>query len=206
MRNFFLVFVITIMTGFVSVNAQGIMSKIKFGIKAEANYSNFILSDMSGVKSKMGLGTAFGTSTRFNISDNFAIQEDCLLTYATSDISYKGVKDTYQYLGMETPIYLMGQWNTLSGGRIYGGAGPYFSMGFKARLRDSDLNLYKKIDGEKIMKRMAMGASAQLGYEFNFGLHVNAGYKIGFTNVLDAWSDDSRALPQMVSLGIGYQF
>jgi len=198
------------MTGIVSVNAQGLMSliksKVSIGLKGEGNYSGFILSDMADTKSTMGVGGSAGAFIKFNITKNFAIQEDILFTYASSELTQDGIKDTYQYFGAEVPIYLMGQWSTLSEGRIYGGVGPYFSYGFSSKLKDSDIDLYKKVDGETPMKRMTAGAAAQIGYEFPFGLQINASYKIGFTNALDAGSSDSKMLPHSASVGIGYRF
>lgn len=185
---------------------SSLMERIDLGIKAEANYSNFILKDMPGAKSDFGLGGTFGQIIRFNISNYFAIQEDILFTYATSDFTQDGTKDTYQYIGAEVPIYLMGQWKTLSGGRIYGGIGPYFGLGFKAKFKDSDLDLYKKYDGNKpYMNRLSNGLAAQIGYEFKDGLQINASYRVG-TNALDAAKDDHKMLPQSASLGIAYSF
>jgi outer membrane protein W len=99
----------------------------------------------------------------------------------------------------------MGQWNTPTGGRFYIGLGPYFGMGLKAELEDSDVDLYEKIDGEAFMNKISYGAAAQIGYEWSSGLQFNAGYKVG-ANVLDANKDDFEMLPQSVSIGIGYRF
>lgn len=209
MKKGVIVFVLCFGLGLAQANAQGLISAIKervtIGIKAEANYSNFILSDMPDCKSEMGIGANIGTSIRFNISKHFAIQEDILFTYSTSEFTQNEVKDTYQYFGTEVPIYLTGQWGTLSGGRIYGGAGLYFGYGFNAKLKDSNPDLYKKVDGERYMKRMSHGAAAYIGYELRCGLQINASYKIG-RNVLDAEKNNSKMCPQSVSLGIGYNF
>ena len=100
----------------------------------------------------------------------------------------------------------MGQWNISFGGRIYGGVGPYFGYGFSAKLKDSDIDLYKKKDGETPMKRMTTGVAAQIGYEFPCRLQINASYKMGMTNSLDAGSSNSKMRPYSASLGIGYRF
>jgi len=209
MRKGIIVLALVFGFGLVQVNAQGLISAIKervtIGVKGEANYSNFIVSDMPGYKSEMGVGANIGPTIRFDISKHFAIQEDILFTYSSSEFTKDGIKDTYQYFGTEVPIYLTGQWGTLPGGRIYGGIGPYFGMGFSAKLKDSDINLYKKVDGKTFMKRVSYGAAAYIGYEFRFGLQVNASYKIG-ANTLDAKKDDSKMCPQSISLGIGYRF
>ncbi|MFT4222079.1 outer membrane beta-barrel protein [Dysgonomonas sp.] len=209
MKKIVLTLAITIMA-VVSANAQGLVSiikeKISFGFKAEGNYSGFILSKMDNVKSTMGFGGSIGPSIKFNISKNFAIQEDILFTYASSGLTTDGVKDTYQYFGTEVPVYLIGQWGTPSGGRICGGVGPYVGYGFTAKMKDSDVNLYKKVNGETPMKRMTAGVAAQLGYQLKCGLQVSASYRIGFTNALDTKMGDSKMLPHAASLGIGYYF
>lgn len=191
-------------------NAQGLIAKLKekisIGVKAEGNYSNFILSDMNNTKSTMGIGGSVGTSIKFDISRNFAIQEDIMFTYASSGLKQDGIEDTYNYFGTEVPIYLMGQWNTPVMGRFYVGVGPYFSMGFSAKLKDSDINLYKKVDGSRPMTRLTTGAAAQIGYEFPCRLQINASYKIGLTNSLDSEKDNYKMRAQSVSLGIGYCF
>lgn len=198
-------FVMSILTVFGSINAQPFKEKLSMSIKGEANCSNFILSDMDGIKSTIGFGGGAGISTKFEILKNFAILEDCMFTYSSSELKLDGKKDTYQYFGLVTSIYAMGQWDTSGGGRIYGGVGPYFTTGFKAKLKDSDLSLYKK--GNQIkMKRVTAGISVLLGYEFAFGFQINASYKIGLTNDLDTKIVDSKMRAQSISMGIGYHF
>lgn len=191
-------------------NAQGLVAKLKekltLGVKAEGNYSNFILSDMDGAESKLGIGGSIGTFIKFDITKNFAIQEDIMFSYSSSKLKIDGDEDTYQYFGTEVPIYLMGQWATPTGGRIYAGVGPYFGVGISAKLKDSDVNLYKKVDGDTPMTRFTTGAAAQIGYEFPCKLQINASYKIGITNALDAEKDNHKMRPQTISLGIGYRF
>lgn len=204
MKKIVLVLAVLLLTG-TTMNAQGFLSKLKMGVKAEGNYSGFIFSDLDNAKSTMGAGANVGTFIRLNLSSHFAIQEDIMFTYATSEIEQGGVKDTYQYIGSEIPIYLMGQWNT-PGGRIYGGVGPYFGFGFSAKFKDSDINLYKKYDGnDAFMKRLSHGLAAQIGFEFKNGLQINASYKVGM-NALDANKDDYKMMPHSATLGIGYSF
>lgn len=212
MKKVVITVVCALVVGFTQVNAQssgfvgGLMDKLSFGVKAEGNMSNFILSDMSDIKSKMGIGGNIGGFIKFDISKNFAIHEDILFSYYSSEIEQNGSKDTYEAFGIEVPIYAMGQWNTFTGGRFYAGVGPYFGMGLSAKMKDSDINLYKKVNGETPMNRLVVGGAAQIGYEFSFGLQINATYKLGITNSLDSMKDDAKMNSQTVSLGIGYRF
>lgn len=161
---------------------------------------------MDDTKSKFGVGASAGGFVKFDISNNFAIQEDIMFSYISSELTQNGIKDTYEALALDVPIYAMGQWRTLSGGRIYVGVGPYARVGISAKMKDSDEDLYKKVNGEVPMTRIVAGGAAQIGYEFISGLQVNISYKIGLTNALDAGKDDHKMNPQTVSLGIGYHF
>lgn len=205
MKKKLFVFAVAVLIGSGSINAQSFKERLSMGIKAEANCSNFILSDMPGIKSSMGFGGGAGLSTKFKISKNFAIQDDCMFTYSTSELKQGAIKDTYQYFGMVTSIYPIGQWEIYGKGRIYGGIGPYFTTGFRAKMKDSGQNLYKKTYGVR-MKRMTAGITALLGYEFASGFQVNANYKFGITNDLDAEMIDAKMRAQSVSIGIGYHF
>lgn len=192
------------------VNAQGLGNFLKErltgGLKLEGNGTNFLLSNTQGVESEMGFGGTFGGFVKIDISKNFAIQEDILFSYSSSKLTQNNIEDTYEYFGVEVPIYFTGQWNTLSGGRFYIGVGPWFGIGYQAKLKDSDTNLYKKYDGnDPFMKRINLGGAAQIGYELSNGLQFNACYRIG-ANALDASKNDSKMMPQTVSLGLGYRF
>ena len=196
--------------GVANMSAQGLKSfldeRFSGGLKLEGNGTNFLLSDIPGTKSEIGFGGTLGGFIKIDLSKNFAIQEDILFSYSSSKLKQNGIEDTYEYLGIEVPIYFMGQWKMASGGRFYGGVGPSFGMGLQAKLKDSDIDLYKKLDGnDPFLKRVNFGGAAQIGYELSNGLQFNASYKIG-ANALDAGKDDSKMLPQTISLGLGYRF
>lgn len=184
--------------GTTQVNAQN----ISFGAKAEANMSNYLLSDMGGNSSKMKVGATLGGFAKFDITQNFAIQPELLLHYQNSEWKEDGKKRDLEYWGMEIPVYAMGQWYTANDNRFYVAAGPYIGMGFNAKLKDPDFKLYKN----DVMRRFDMGVGAQVGYEFANGIQINASYKIGFIDSLDEMKDDATMLPQRISLGVAYRF
>jgi len=186
------------------VNAQN----ITFGAKAEANMSNFILSDMDGFSSKMGIGATIGGFAKFDITNNFAIQPELLINYQTSEMkgpvegSNRKAKRDYDYWGIQVPVYAMGQWNTASDGRFYAGVGPYIGLGLSARYKDPTVKLYKN----DAMQRFEFGVGAQVGYEFSNRIQINASYKIGLTDALDEGKKDATMLPQRIALGVAYRF
>ena len=203
MKKILLSLVVVMGFGLSQVNAQ----MVSGGIKAEANMSNFILSDLDGVESNLGFGATLGGFMKIDFHKNFAIQPELLFHFKTSTTKAGIVENDYQYFGAEIPVYAVGQMN-LGNGRGYIGVGPYIGVGFSARYDDLDLDLYEKNDftDEAPLQRVDFGFGAMIGYEFNFGLQINAGYKIGIIDALDAGKDNASMLPSTISLGLAYRF
>ena len=193
--------------GLTQVNAQ----KVSFGAKGEANASNFILSDMNGMKSNLGFGATVGGFGKIEFSENFAMQPELLFHFKTSQMETKatGDKTDFQYFGVEVPVYAVGQMN-LGNGKGFIGVGPYIGCGIDARYKNTgadDVDLYKEYGGAKsALQRLDVGAGAMLGYEFSNGIQVNASYKMGFLNALNADKDNATMRNQTISLGVGYRF
>ena len=101
-------------------------------------------------------------------------------------------------------------------GRADGGVVlAHVGLGFDATLDDLDIDLYKKIAGETAMNRWDFGLGLLLGYEFDNGFQINAGYQIGLINQADdlaalsdfiTGSNDAKMRTQTVNVGIGYRF
>ena len=184
--------------GATQMNAQSVTK----GVKAEANMSNFILSDIPTSESKLGFGATIGGFVKFDVSNNFAIQPELLFHFQSSKMETGAVESNYEYWGMEIPVYAMGQWKNSSNGRFYAGVGPYLGLGFDARYTDPEVKMYKNDD----MQPVDFGFGVQVGYEFANGIQINAGYKIGVVDALDKGKDNATMLPQHISLGVGFRF
>ena len=183
------------------------------GMKIDANVSNFILSDMDGMKSKMGFGVTAGGYTKFMFSESFGLQPEILLHFKNSKMETKGFggsETDFQYFGVELPVNAVGQMN-IGSGKGFVGVGPYFGLGIDARYKGTggadDLKLYKEYNGQKSgMQRFDLGAGVMLGYELSNRLQITASYKIGFIDALNAGKDNASMLNQTVSVGLGYRF
>jgi outer membrane protein W len=185
--------------GFTQLNAQS----PSFGVKADANFSNFAIRHGEGLKSKAKAGVSLGVFMRSDVTENFAIQPELLFHYKSSDSHVAKFSPHFQYWGLEVPVYALGQWHTGNTGRFYAGAGPYLGVGLKSRMEiDKKADLFKN----KEMQRLDVGAGLLVGYEFASGLQVNAGYKRGFLNALDKDRGNVKMFPQTVSVGLGYRF
>lgn len=203
MKKIILGLIVILAISAVNVNAQNITG----GIKANANLSNFILTDMGNAESTMNMGASVGGFLKVDLGRNLAIQPELMFHFKSSRMEQTGVaEDDYQYFGVDIPVYLMGQWYTGNSNRFYVGVGPYVGLGFSAKYNDADVDLYEEVSGQSPMQRFDFGFGTQVGYEFVNGLQINAGYKIGVIDALDAGKDNATMLPQTVSLGLGYRF
>lgn len=178
--------------------------KTTWGLKAEANISNFYLSGIPDAKSKMNAGFAAGGFLNFDFTKHFALQGALLFNNKTSDFELNGQSGKYSYWGVEIPIYAVVKWDLPNQGRIYAGAGPYTEFGFSANLKNQDGK--RDLYDHAAMKDNNTGFGLMLGYEFPTGIQINAGYKVSVTNIIDANSSKATLLPSTLTLGVGYRF
>ena len=191
---------ITTTTTTSTVNGQ-----VSFGLKVNANMSNFFLKGMDDIQSKMGIGFSTGAFMKIE-SDNFALQYELLLQYKSSKLESL-TKADYKQWALELPLYLMGQIFTGSG-KIFIGAGPYVGLGLDATQSPGSIDLYKKDNttNKAFMHRWDFGLGAIFGYEFGCGISLNCIYQAGLINRLSAEKDNMSLKNQTISLGIGYKF
>jgi hypothetical protein len=201
-KGFILTMLVLVLTG-AGANAR---TTVKVALKAEANMSNYFLKDMPGVKSNMHVGATLGGALNINFGRYFALRPELLFHYRGAEMKLRSqlprleVKTDYEYWGGEIPVYAVGQLPVGTNGKLYLGLGPYVGLGFSLKNTTDDINLYK----EDYMQRFDFGGGALLGYEFRFGLQINAQYKMGFLNLVDNGSGKMRQ--QTVSLGVAYRF
>ena len=204
MKTRILAIAVCVLLAATQLNAQ---SRASFGVKGEASMANLLFDDMPGYKSDFGVGAGIGGFLKVDLGKNFAIQPELLFQWQNSTIKNGGAEHDFEYWGMEVPIYAMGQLKTETGDRAYIGIGPYLGLGFSAKDKTADVNLYKKNGAsDPFMHRGDIGAGVLVGYEFAFGMQINATYKYGLLNRLDADSDNSTMRGQSITLGIGYRF
>lgn len=201
MKRIILSIALIIGLGIAKINAQTVTG----GIKVEANTSNFILSDLDNVESKLGIGVTVGGFGIIEFNDNLAFRSEVLLHLKNSSIENKAAGDMdFQYFGVEIPLYAVGQFG-MGNGKAFVGVGPYVGIGIDARYKASgekDIKLYDN----SVLQRWDVGAGLLLGYELSNKLQINAGYKIGFIDALDTGKDNATMLNQAISLGLAFSF
>ncbi len=213
MKKLVMMAVLAIVLGTAQAEAQGLvknlMGHMYGGPKVEANLSGFFLSDIPGVKSKMNVGGSVGGFFGFRVTENFSVQEDILMHYQVSQLEQDGKKGDLSYLGAELAFYAVGHWNVYGNNRLIVGAGPFVGYGLNAKYKmdDNETDLYEKNgNGDKVFQPFSVGAGIMLGYELGCGLQINASYKIGILDQLDAPKDKASMLPSRISLGVAYRF
>jgi hypothetical protein len=206
------IIIIAIFTaGFFPLHAQNQSSTLTtWGLTAGTNLSSFIISGTSDVSSKMKSGVSLGGFVNFECTNHLALQTGLTFQHKTSGIDRNDLPGKFQYWGVEIPVFAVYQYKFQNGGRTCVGLGPYAEFGFDARLKRNGekIDLYEKNRETELsaMKDSDLGFGMMFGYEFPCGIQINAGYKLGVVNILDANSSAFKMLPQTVSLGIGYHF
>jgi len=178
------------------------------GIKAEANWSNFILVGIPDVESKMNAGFSLGAFVKTEMSAHFAEQEELLVHYKTSSFEQGDIKGGYRYWGVEIPMYNVVHWKTKHGIKFYVGIGPYAELGLSAEYieRGHVTDLYAENNGKVNLTHLSLGAASVIGIQFASNVQVNAGYNVGLTNALASKSDESTAYASTFHFGLAYLF
>ena len=212
MKNLILALVVLLGLGSIESKAQDaekieVTKKLFYGVKAEANLSNYLLKDMGEHESNFKVGASVGGFVKYHFTKVFAIQPELLLHYKNSDwkvpFGAKREKRDFKYWGIEVPVYAIAQGVMWGGGKGYIGIGPYGSIGLSAK--SAGANQFATKDSYK-MKRFDFGAAGLVGFEFTMGLQINAGYKVGLMNVNDNSKQKQKRRSQTISLGLGYRF
>lgn len=189
------------------------------GIKLQMNSSNFIMNILSSgynsMTSQMNIGAEIGGFIDFNVSKHCIIQFNLMLVSEQQDLHNSGNHDQLWTLGMEIPLYVLGRYGNPQKGYILFGGGPYTEFALWARMNGhtEGRNPYQHIidtsdDGDSIfaLSDNHSGLAAYIGYEFPFGLQINATYQASLSNILNLNSSAAYCYPQKVTFGIGYRF
>lgn len=185
--------------------------EVSFGIKANVNTSGFLLKNMPNNENSMNIGGSLGGFMKIEFQKGFAMQPELIIHYKTSSMkeTLLDTKSDYEYWGIEIPIYYMGQLK-MGKGKGFIGIGPYVSLGLdaKSKINGNKFDLYKKdeITDKSVMQRWDFGFGGMIGYEFKFGLQINAGYQIGLINALSSLANNAKMLNQSAYLGLAFKF
>ena len=144
-----------------------------------------------------------GGFTKIEFNENFALQPELLISYTEKKFKLDTEKTRYKYASVEIPVYALGQIKAGSG-KFFGGVGPHVGYGFSIDSETEKIPDGFPGDNKLELDHWYMGGSAIAGYEFKFGMSVNAGYKMGFD--VSSKNKTSGIKTQTFSIGVGYRF
>jgi len=183
-----------------NVNAQ---TKTSFGVKLNGNLTNVKVSNLQNGSSSFKPGASLGGFTTFQFNDHFALQPELLFNYTERKINDGSDKIKFKYASVELPVYAIGTFNA-GKGKVFFGAGPNIGYGFSIDSNTEKLPDYAEGANKIELSHWYLGGGVIAGYEFNNGIIINAGYKLGYD--LSSKHKVSGADTQTISLGIGYRF
>lgn len=184
----------------VKSNAQTTTS---FGVKLNGTLTNVKLSDLQGSSTSFRPGVSTGGFAKIEFSENFALQPELNFSYTEGKVKYLGERNKFKYAAVEIPVYAVGQWN-VGNGKMFLGAGPNIGYGFSIDSKTEKLPEGHPKENKIELDHWYMGGGITAGYEFNNGLMINAGYKMGWD--LSSRNKSSDVKTQTISLGVGYKF
>ena len=208
-----------------SLDQEKLPRIVSGGLLAGANMSNFIITrNHQPMSSYMRIGGELGGFIDFRITKHFSIQPQVMFTAQQNYFAATDTANTLWSFGAEIPVYFLGRFGSLEKGYIQFGGGVYTHFTFASNIRDKYRNwddptpvqpssdtydyshLYRLHDNH-------FGVCLTVGYEFSFGMQINAHYKVSFSDIAGFYNDmkgqevaNALIYPQSVSLNIGYRW
>lgn len=209
-----------------SLDQEDLPRLVSGGLFAGANMSNFIIRrDHRTMSSYMKVGAELGGFIDFALSKHFAIQPQVILT---AQENYFSVTDTANHLwsfGMEIPVYFLGRFGNMRQGYVQFGGGIFTHFTFVSNIANRYRNFdeipgpgTQYSDGYDYSRLHSLhnnhfGICVLVGYEFPFGLQINASYKVSLSDIAGFYSEmkgqeiaNALIFPQCISLTIGYRW
>jgi len=194
------------------------MPIVSGGVKVQANMTHLWAHNVpGGIKTTPHFSGDIGGFIDFNISNRFFIQFNLLVTGERCIVLDAGNRSPLQAIGVEIPVYLLGRFGNPQKGYFYFGGGPYTEFVIWGRMKGDDgpFNPYHHIvgtddsTGEDILALSDnhSGLGVYLGYEFPFGLQINASYQYSFSDIFAFQHDKGMSLhPQKAMVGFAWRF
>lgn len=178
--------------------AQSLFDRIHFGVKAGANYCDFINADFN---TEGLIGFHGGATVLLDISDRWVIQEDFLFSVQGTKLKNDLVEDDIEISYLNVPIVL--QYHLKKG--LFFEAGPQFNM---------LISDYDGLTTDDFAEKIDIGVTGGIGYHFNNngelkGLGIGARYYMGLSKVSEynfSNSDNADYKHGMAQISVFYIF
>jgi len=168
------------------IGTTAISQEIDLGLKLGANFAN--ITDASGLDNKTGFQAGAFAGIKF--TDNLGVQADLL--YSQQGAKFDGGDFDLSYVNI--PVVL----------KYYIAQGLNFQVGpqFGFVVDDKISTVIGDIEGQIEAEETDVSGIVGAGYDFPFGIRVDARYNFGLTKVID--NSDSKN--SVFSVALGYSF
>jgi hypothetical protein len=193
---------IFVLAFFVSIASQA--QDVAFGLKAGLNLTNIKGDDPEATyNSRSGYHAGIFLRSKF---DKVAIQPELLLYTQSNEVNYTNssinpgtVKNSFTYLSIPVMI----KFYLISGLNIQAGPQFGFLLDGEQKWNTTFVNGTNDIKDEYANSDVSVSLGA--GWDFDFGLNLDARYNIGVKDVNDAASGD-KAKSQVFLISLGWNF
>jgi hypothetical protein len=215
-----------------SLDQEKLPKLVSGGLLIGTNMSNFFITrDHHMMSSYMRVGGELGGFLDFRITKHFAIQPQVIFTAHQNQF---GAADSTNHLwsfGVDVPIFFLGRYGNMEKGYVQFGGGLFTHFTFASNIAGT----YKNVDESAEQSKPTLsevtepqqydysrlyelhnnhfGVCLMVGYEFKFGMQINAQYKFSFSDIAGFYKEkkgekvaDALIYPQSVSLNIGYRW
>lgn len=201
------------------------------GLLAGGNMSNFIITnDRRTMSSYMRVGADLGAFIDFAVTKHFGIQMQLRFTAQQNRFASETENNYLWSFGATIPLFFMGRFGSLEKGYLNFGGGPFTHFTFASNIQSKYSNnaVHEIVNIQKDAEIHAMekdytdlyklhqhhsGIAATIGYEFKFGMQINAIYQVSLTDIFTYYSQNKGSklahaaiYPQSVSLVLGYRW
>lgn len=213
-----------------AITTSAAFSQVNWAVQVHGNLASSSLKGegTEALEKSSQLGFGAGVLANVNLANQLSLRTSLNLLQKGGKFSFNGsgmggeiipsVDATNKLYYAELPVNLVYNVN-LSSGTLYFGAGPSLGYGLFGKTKVSYSNplnpseketeesdaFKKEEDGGAGLKRFDFSANAIAGYQFGNGLFVNAGYLLGFSNLIDG-EDDASMKNRGLQLTVGFQF
>lgn len=169
------------------IGTTAFSQEMDLGIKVGANFAN--ISDVDNLSSKTGFQAGVFAGIKF--TDKVGIQADVLYSQQGADFDFGKFDLNYINIPVVLKYYLFQGLNIQ--------AGPQFGF-----ILDDDIYAVGIGGGrfEENAEKSDVSGIIGAGYDFPFGIRLDARYNFGFTDVLK----DDKSKNNVFSLALGYSF
>jgi hypothetical protein len=177
--------IVAVITLFIGTTAFS--QEIDLGVKAGVNFSK--ISDVDNLSNKTGFQAGVFAGIKF--TDKVGIQADVLYSQQGAEFDFGKFDVNYVNIPIVLKYYLVQGLNVQ--------AGPQFGFVLDDDIYDDSFGVHS-VEGNA--EKSDVSAVVGAGYDFPFGIRVDARYNFGFTDVLK----DEKSKNNVFSLALGYSF